>query len=71
MITDRGSVFISNVKHEIADVPGITIRHATKKHAQTVGDLERTHAAIKTSLKISSGESRKQWQKSLPLAFLD
>ena len=71
MITDRGSVFISNVIHEIADVPGITIRHATKKHAQTVGDLERTHAAIKTSLKISSGESRKQWQKSLPLAFLD
>ena len=41
------------------------------KHAQTIGVLERAHATIKTSLKMASGEYRKQWHKYLPIAILN
>ena len=41
------------------------------KHAQTIGILERPHATIKTSLKMTSGDYRKQWQKYLPIAILN
>ena len=51
MITDKGSVFISQVSSEVAAVLRITLKHATIKHAQIKRVLERTHATIKTSLK--------------------
>ena len=62
MTTDKGSIFVSNELKETADVQGIKLRHANTKYAQTIGVLERTHATIKTSLKIYLGEFRKQWQ---------
>ena len=71
LITDNGSVFVSNVIHEMADILGITIRCATMKHAKTIGILERTHGTIKTSLKISPREFCKHWCKYLHLAFLN
>ena len=63
IITDKGSVFISQVIHEVAEVLGRNLKHATTKHAQTIGVLERAHATIKTYLKMASGEYRKQWHK--------
>ena len=68
-ITDTGSKFVSNVRHEKADVLGNTIRHATTKEIPTNKDLKRTYATKKTSLEMSSGEFRKQWHKYLPLAI--
>ena len=44
---------------------------ATAKHPQTIGKLERTHASLKTNLKMASGEYRRQWHKYLPLAVLN
>ena len=70
-ITDRGSVSVSQVIHEEAEILGINLKHATTKHAQTIGVLERAHATIKTSLKMASGEYRKQWHKFLPIAILN
>ena len=71
IITDRGSVFVSQVIHEVAEILGINLKHATTKPAQTIGVLERAHATIKTSLKMASGEYRKQWHKYLPIAILN
>ena len=71
IITDKGSVFVSQVIHEVAEILGINLKHATTKHAQTIGVLERAHATIKTSLKMASGEYRKQWHKYLPIAILN
>ena len=71
IITDKGSVFISQVIHEVAEILGINLKHATTKHAQIIGVLERAHATIKTSLKMASGEYRKQWHKYLPIAILN
>ena len=56
IITGKGSVFVSQVIHEVAKILGIILKHATAKHAQTIGFLERAHATIKTSLKMASGE---------------
>ena len=70
IITDKGSVFVSQVIHEVAEILGINLKHATTKHAQTIGVLERAHATIKT-LKMASGEDRKQWHNNLPLAILN
>ena len=71
IITDKGSVFVSQVIHEVTEILGINLKHATSKHAQTIGVLERAHATIKTSLKMASGEYRKQWHKYLPIAILN
>ena len=71
IITDLGTQFNAQVTHEIAAVLGIELKHATMKHAQTIGLLERTHASVKTHLKAATGEFRNNWHKYLPLAVLN
>ena len=61
--TDKGSVFVSQVLYEVAEILCINFKHAATKHAQTIGVLERAHATIKTSLKMATGGYRKQWHK--------
>ena len=70
-ITGKRSVFVSHVVHDVAEILGINLKHATTKHAQTIAVLERAHATIKTSLKKASGEYKKQWHKFLPITFLN
>ena len=50
---------------------GIEIEHATMKHAQPIGLLERTHASVKKHLKAATGDFRNNWHKYLPLAVLN
>ena len=40
------------------------------KHPQTIEKLERTHASLKTNLKMACGKHRRQYHKYLPLAVL-
>ena len=58
LISDKGKAFMSHVTNEVAGVLGITLKHATTKHAQTIGLLEQSHASIKQTLKIETGERR-------------
>ena len=62
-VTDKGSVFISQVIHEVAEILGKNLKHVTTEHAQIIGVLERARGTVKTSLKMASGEYRKQWHK--------
>ena len=55
----------------MASVLSITLKHATTKHAQTIGLLERSHASIKQSLKIETGERRSLWHKYISIAVLN
>ena len=71
LITDKGTAFTSKLVAEIAQILGIQMKCATKKHPQTIGKLERTHASLKTNLKMASGDYRRQWHKYLPLAVLN
>ena len=71
LITDKGTAFTSKLVADIAQILGIQVKCATTKHPQTIGKLERTHASLKTNLKIASGDYRRQWHKYLPLAVLN
>ena len=71
IISDKGSAFISQVIKEVAEVLGITLQHATTKHAQTIGMLERTRASLKKTLKIETGEKRSMWHKYANIAVLN
>ena len=71
IISDKGTAFMSQVIKEVAGVFGITLKHATTKHAQTIGLLERSHASIKQALKIETGERRSLWHKFINIAVLN
>ena len=71
IISDSGSVFMSQVIKEVAEVLGITLQHATTKHALTIGRLERTHASVKKTLKIEISERRSMRHKYVNIAVLN
>ena len=71
ILSDKGSQFRSEVVAEITQLLEIQISHASTKHAQTIGILERTHASIKTALKISTGERRSMWHKYVQIAVMN
>ena len=71
LISDKGTAFTSLLNKEVAGFLGITLKHATTKHAQTIGLLERSHASIKQSLKIETGERRSLWHKYVSIAVLN
>ena len=69
--SDKGSQFTAEVVQKITKILDIEIRNATTKHAQTIGILERTHASIKTALKISTGERKSMWHKNVRIAVMN
>ena len=71
LISDKGTAFISPVNKEVAGVLGITLKHATTKHAQTTGLLERSHASVKQALKIETCEWRSFWHKYVSIVVLN
>ena len=60
IITDLGTPFNAQVTHDVTANLGIELKHATLKHAQTIGLLERTHATAKTHLKGATGKFRQK-----------
>ena len=56
LITDKGSAFTSTIVTAVGKILGITLKCATTKHPLTIGNLERTHASLKTNLKKASGQ---------------
>ena len=70
LISDKGTAFTLHVSEEVAGVLGITLKHATTKHAETIGLLERSQASIKQSFKIEKGERRSLWQQYVSFAVL-
>ena len=71
LISDKDTAFMSHVIKEVAGVLGITLKHATTKHAQTIGLHERSRASIKQALKIETGERRSLWHKYINIAVLN
>ena len=71
LISDKGTAFMSHVIKEVAGILGITLKHASTKHAQTIGLLERSHAPIKEAFKIETGERRSLWHKHINNAVLN
>ena len=68
LITDQGSQFISNLMKEATSLFDIELRHATVKHPQTIGLLERSHAGIKKTLKIYENRGHTNWHQYVDYA---
>ena len=64
LITDKGSAITSTIVPEITQNLGITLKCATTKLKKTIGKLKRTHASLKTIMKMASAEYRCKWQKN-------
>ena len=71
LISDKATAFMSHVIKQVAGVLGITLKHATTKHAQTIGLVEQSHASIKQALKIGTGERRSLWHKYVNISVLN
>ena len=71
LISDKGKAFTSIVTKEVAGVRGITLKHATTEHAQTISLVERSHASIKQTLKIERGERRSLWHEYVSIAVFN
>ena len=62
---------MSQVIKEVTEVLGITPKHATTKYEQENGLLEPTHASLKKTIKIESGERRSMWHSYVNIAVLN
>ena len=61
LITDKGTAFTSKLVGEIDQILGIQNQCYNTKHPQTIDKLELTHASLKPSLKMASGDYRRHW----------
>ena len=70
IITDKGTAFTSSIMTEIMKTAGIKIDHATVKHAQTIGMVERSHQKLKQILKINVSADSPQWDRYVNIAVM-
>ena len=70
IITDKGSAFTSQVITELMNKAEIRVSHATIKHAQTIGMIERSHQRLKQILKTNVSVDRPQWDRYINLAVM-
>ena len=68
ILSDLGTSFVANLIHELANLLEIKIDHASLKHPQTIGVVERSHAALKRILKLNTDENWTTWYKYVDLA---
>ena len=68
IVTDCGTQFTSALITELAGLLEIEIKHASVKHSQTMGTIERSHASLKKVLKIYEGATGANWHLYLDYA---
>ena len=68
ILADLGTTFTSKLMHELASLLEIQVSHATLKHPQTIGLVEKSHGALKRILKLNTNEQWSDWHKYVPLA---
>ena len=68
ILSDKGTVFVSEVFKKMANDQNIEIDHAAVKHPQTIGTLERCHSSLKRFLHIKSKTSFLNWHRRLSFA---
>ena len=68
ILSDLGTAFVSELMHELTKMLEIRLEHASLKHPQTVGVVERSHSALKRILKLNTNEQWNDWHKDVSLA---
>ena len=54
--------------HELTQLLEVELKHASLKHPQTIGNVERCHAPLKRILKLNTDSQWNDWHKYVPLA---
>ena len=67
IVSDLGTSFFSELLHELTKLLEIQLEHASLKHAQTVGVVERSHSALKRIPKLITNEQWNDWFKYVQL----
>ena len=67
ILADLGKTFTSELMHDLATLLEIHFNHATLKHPQTIGLVERSHGPLKRILKLNTNEQWSDWHKYVPL----
>ena len=68
ILSDLGTSFVSELLLELTKLLEIQLEHASLKHPQTVGVVERSHSALKHILKLNTKEQWNDLFKYVPLA---
>jgi len=68
IITDRGTIFTSDLWKETTKILGIERRLSTAFHPQTDGQTERTNATLEQYLRAYSNYQQDNWCELLPTA---
>ena len=67
IISDLGTQFVSELFSELTKLLENKITHPSLKHPQTIGALERSHAALTRILKLNSNDTFTNWHRYVPL----
>ena len=70
ILTDKGSTFTAQLFNSLMESAGTKIAHASVKHPQTVGMVERSHQRLKQILKINISADSPQWHKYVNMAVM-
>ena len=68
ILSDLGTSYVSELLHELTKLLEIQLEHASLKHQQTVGFVERSHSALKRILKLNTNEQWNDWFKYVQFA---
>ena len=68
ILSDLGTQFVSELFHALNRLLEIKISHASLKQPQTIGVVERAHAALTRILNLNSNQTFTNWHKYLNLA---
>ena len=63
-----GTSFVAKLLYELTNLLEIKLQHASLKHPQTKGVVERSHSALKWILKLKTDEKWTTWYKYVDLA---
>ena len=68
ILCDLGTASTSELFAELAKLLEVQLQHASPKHAQTIGVVERSHSCLKRILKLNTTEQWSNWHKYTELA---
>ena len=68
ILSDLGYSFVAEFTHELTQLQRVKLDHASLKHPQFVGVVERSHCVLKLFLKLNTNEQLSDWYKYVSLA---
>ena len=70
ILTEKGTVFTAEVGQRTVEQAGNKIKHATIKHAQTIGMMTRNGQKHKTILEVNKSVNQPQWDQNGNIAVM-